>query len=611
MSCFFALQKIFSRSRGLWTKQCSPYAPLVRSTGKHMLTTTTSKRSSIIEDFNSIINSEKSCNQVAVIQDDFEISYDELNFNVNNLCLKLMNEYKLGKGDSIVHMSEIRIDSIQIQLACIKLGIIHVPIYPQSTKNQFEATMNLLHPSLIISDRKYPNLEEYIANNTRYIGKTIYLGDEFDSNHWLASEFTSENDPLGLHIKTLGVSDDDILTVLFTSGTTGNPKGCVHTHSSMHFNAMCIRSSFPSDKTTDMYLCLVPQHGIGAICQRLLCLCSGQTILFPNKNEFRDAFHWLDLIKNNPNNNIGAIFFGKALSDLYCYSKQDSNNYYNKNNMSHVKQICYGGDFVPLEIVDHLKKHLFTNADFKVGYGMTEVGSLSLVDPLINYDNDQNDVPIGKMLLNPDTDTIATDPNTFFVDIQIADDGEILIDKNSAKGCMTEYYKDKNRTDELIDENNWIHTGDICEIDKNGGFVYFKGRKKDVIVLEEDTRMVLPCDIESVVSKHEYVNQCAVVGYPNNLLRNDNISVGESPCAFIVINIDSVKENEKQRHFDSVLKEIEMLCKENLPPIMQVKKYIFIDALPKTATNKVDKKVLRQRIANGEFQDIAAQTIAK
>ena len=618
-SCFVFIDrmrtmfKIFARCGGLLTKK-GPQ-PLAWSISQAAMTTTsTIKPSSILEDFNRIINSETSRTQTAVIQDDVEISFDELNFNVNNLCLKLVNEYKLSKGDSIVHLSNVRIDAIQIQLACAKLGIIHVPIYTQSTKHQFESTMNLLKPSLIISDCKYPSVEEYIANNKEYTNKTIYLSDEFNVNNWLAKEFTSENDQLGLSninnnknstsITGDVISTDDIFNIVFTSGTTGDPKGCVHTHKSIHYGAIEWEDDVDDLPSTDMFLCLVPQHGGMAIMQRWNCLCSGRTILFPNKEKFRDTFHWLDLIDKYPNNNIVAVFFGKAFSDLYSYSKNNINTNTNTNTNNHfsnLKYIIYGGDFVPLDIVDYLRKNLFNDAKITVGYGLSEAGVASLIDPLANYENNPNAVPIGKMSLKGDggdSVSVISDPSSFLCDIRLENDGEILLDTKTLKGCMTEYYKNKSKTDELIDENGWLHTGDICEMDKNTGYVYFKGRKKDVIVLEEDTRKILPCDIEAVIIKHDCVNECAVVGYPNRLLRYDNVSVGESPCAFIVLN-----QNYKEKDFDTIIKEIEMLCQENLPPIMQVKKYVFADQLPKTTTNKADKKVLRQRIANGEFQD--------
>ena len=608
------MSKIFARCGGLVASLRKWLQPVGLSASKVMLTTSAITPSPVLEDFNRVIANENSCKQIAVIQDDLEVSFDELNFNANNLCLKLVNEFNLRKGDSIVHLSNVRIDAIQIQLACAKLGIVHVPIYPASTKHQFGSTMSLLKPSLTISDCKYPCLEEYVGNNKEYINKTIYLSDEFNVNNWLAKEFTSENDQLGLSsnhnfnsrpsVSIIGdsISIDDIFSIVFTSGTTGDPKGCVHTHKSIYFSAVEFEHGIDDLPLTDMYLCLVPQHGGMSIIQRWNCLCSGRTILFPNKDKFRDTNHWLDLINKYPNNNIEAVFFGKAFSDLYSYSKTGSSNN-NNNHFSNLKYLLYAGDFVPLDIVNYLKENLFQDAKIMVAYGLSESGIVSLLDPLANYDNNPNAVPIGKMLLNSDDgDSVMSDPNYFLCIVQIENDGEILLNTKTAQGCMTEYYKDKSKTDELIDENGWLHTGDMCEMDKNTGYVYFKGRKKDIIVLEEDTRNILPCDIESVIIKHECVNECAVVGYPNRLLRNDNISVGESPCAFIVMN-QNCNSNCQEKDYDAIIKEIEILCKENLPPIMQVKKYVFADQLPKTTTNKADKKIIRQRIANGEFQE--------
>eukprot|EP01084_Bolivina_argentea_P145849 255526_1 len=345
---------------------------------------------------------------IAVIQDDHKITYQELDERINSLCYMLQNQYNLKKGDKLMHLSTIRIDDLQIVLACFKLGLLYMAINPSFTAKQLANIAQKSEPSLIITEPQFIKNIELIDPA---INK-IQITDEFDPNNWLSDEFK--------HLQYIpdvdDIQNDDPLQVCFTSGTTGVPKGCVHSHNSIYQGAISVHCNFigPTIPNKDATLALTPLTGIPAIIQRLSVLFEGSTIIYPNKHKAKSAKHWHELCEYKHKSISRAMFFGGAMSDIYHLNKK----------FNHLDAVLFTGDFTPFKTLSYLKKNIFApHTKFINGYGLTESHWISHLDPIILEklinENDSNaniNVPVG----TPISDAVK---------IKIANDGEIMIKK--------------------------------------------------------------------------------------------------------------------------------------------------------------------------------------
>eukprot|EP01084_Bolivina_argentea_P051996 95551_1 len=516
-------------------------------------------------------------NNIAIIQDGCNVTYDELNDRMNSIAYMFQNEYNLKKGDKIMHLSLPRIDDIPIFMACSKLGINYMSVNPTFNALQLRNISAMSNPSLVITEPKfYENTQSIDTNINRLV-----LTEDFDPNNWLAQHYINKSPS---HSDLPMVTDSDPYQVVFTSGTTGMPKGCVYSHQSVFQGADKAYCKFIGKTTAnkDSTLILSSLLGGPGLVQRLSVLFEGSTIIYPNKQLVSSVEHWYDLCENKHPSISRSLFFGRALSDIYHLNKTFSN----------MESFIYSGDFIPFKTVCYLKKHLFSaDAKFMHGYGASEVIWIAHLDPLIlNQCIDDTVYMNGKTNINVPVGTPIYDK----IFIKIGSDGEVLVKKEDGSG-MIEYLNNQKLTREVMSEDGWVSTGDIGYIDhENGDLLYLCGRKKDVIKTSTADIMA-PIDIENILYEHVAVDEVAVVGYPNALI--DETLSGEVPVAFVCLTKDARQLNDVE-----IKKELMKICDEMMGDHFQrIKDIFFVDVLPKTPNQKMAKNKLREMINNGQF----------
>jgi long-chain acyl-CoA synthetase len=141
---------------------------------------------------------------------------------------------------------------------------------------------------------------------------------------------------------------------------------------------------------------------------------------------------------------------------------------------------------------------------------------------------------------------------------------------------MKGYWKQPEKTKEVITEDGWLHTGDLARMDENGYF-YIEGRFKDIIKYKG--YKVMPDDVENVLSRHPAILQCVVIGVPDP-------KVGETIKAFVVLK-DEYKGKVKEQ-------EIIDWAKENMAGYKWPRKVEYIDVIPRTMVGKVFRRKLRE-----------------
>ncbi len=364
---------------------------------------------------------------------------------------------------------------------------------------------------------------------------------------------------------------DDPAVILFSGGTTGKPKGILLSNKNFNAPTMQTGSMINPAGPGDSILTIMPIfHAFGLdVCIHTPLSKGVKCTLIPVFNYKKFA----RLIKQyKPNFIVGVPTLLETMITDEIISDMD---------LSFVKEIIVGGDVLTDSLKKKIDKFMATHgssATARVGYGLTEGSGPSTLMPRKIQPKESIGVPC------QDMDYKIIDPKTLETK-NINEEGEIII---SGPNVMIGYLNDKEENEKVfLKEKNkiWLRTGDMGRMDENG-FVYFSQRLKRIIV--SSGYNVYPSQIESIISKHQQVEECCVVSKPHPY----KVNVAK---AFIVLNNENVNK-------DKIKKEIKKLCEEYLPKYSIPYEYEFRDSLPRTNIGKIAYKDLEEEEKHKELK---------
>lgn len=358
---------------------------------------------------------------------------------------------------------------------------------------------------------------------------------------------------------------DDEAVILYSGGTSGNPKGIILTN--LNFNALAIQSHLMCDpsKAGDSLLVIMPIfHGFGlGVCIHAPLHAGMKCILIP---QFK-AKEFAKLIKKyKPAFLVGVPTMYEALVN---------NKPIKKKYLSSVTTVISGGDILnPVlrkRINEYLAKH-GSDAQVRVGYGLTESTAASCLTPRFYYKEGSIGIPF------PDTEYKIVKIDTIS-EAKVSHDGEICI---NGPTVMKEYLDEKEETANTLkkhaDGKIWLHTGDVGYIDYKG-IVFFKSRLKRIIV--SSGYNIYPHYIEKVLNMHPAIETCIVVGieHPYKV---------QVPKAYIVLKSGFTLD-------EKLKKEIRSYCEKFIAKYSLPYEYEYRDTLPKTLVGKIAFNKLEQK----------------
>jgi HIP---CoA ligase len=349
----------------------------------------------------------------------------------------------------------------------------------------------------------------------------------------LKSDFLSSGSPFERRVSGADVSD-----IIFTSGTTGRPKGAMMNH------RQTLRmyeewATLADLRQGDRYLMINPYfHTFGLKAGLIASFLRGATML---PLAVFDVDSVVDLIERE------RISMLPGPPTLYhsLLTVQD------KAKLSSLRAGVTGAADIPVELVRRIHSELPFET-LMTGYGLTEAGNVTLSRPGDSFE---------------DVATTAGLPCED-VEVRIAEDGEVLV---RGYGVMQGYLDDPDATAKTIDRDGWLHTGDLGNFDKSGR-LKIDGRKKDMFIVGGFN--AYPAEIEGFMLEHPAVAQVAVIGVPDERL-------GQVGKAFVVLN-ESVSEAD-----------LMAWCRDRMAGFKAPRSVEFLDRLPLNATGKVMKDQLR------------------
>lgn len=356
---------------------------------------------------------------------------------------------------------------------------------------------------------------------------------------------------------------NDPAVILYSGGTSGDPKGILLTN--MNFNALalsCHKMIEQSGEGESILAILPIFHGFGlGVCIHTTLGCGMRVVLVPNFNP-KDFGKLLHKHKISIVCGVPSLFESLTKTSM------------GKNDLSKLKSAISGGDFMSKDLknkVDTYFREHGSNAEIRVGYGLTEASAAICVTPTGEYRESSIGVPF------PDTYIKVVRVGTHD-EVPYGEDGEICI---SGPTVMMGYLNNLEETIQTLqiheDGRTWLHTGDVGSMDKDG-FVYFKQRVKRIII--SNGYNLYPSYIETIINSHPDVFTSTIIGIPHP----KKVQVAK---AYIVLK-DGVKPSK------DVEKSIRLHCEKNLARYSLPAVYEFRESLPKTLVGKVAYRELEK-----------------
>ena len=503
-------------------------------------------------------------------------NYKEKGHSYKEIAEKILKIHILFKGSGIIEGDKIALVGRNsanwciTYLATVTYGAVIVPILPDFKPVDLTNIINHSDSKLLIVDDKIYDLLN-ISSMSEIIG--VFSLDDFriimSGNQAVKEIFSSLEEKYANafpvlkkeDIKFSDISNDQLAVISYTSGTTGFSKGVMITHNSLAANVRYAQNNMPLKPGDPLVSFLPLAHTYGCAFEFLFPFTIGCHITIlsktPSPQIVIQAFKEIRprLILSVPLV-IEKIFkkqllpvISKPLMKIMLAVPLLNKILYKKINEKLVetfggefKEIVIGGAAFNPDAEKFFKKIRFR---FTVGYGMTECG------PLISYAS-WDTTKLGASGRAVDTLEVtidSPDPETIV--------GEIIL---RGENVMTGYYKNEKATLEMIDNNGWMHTGDLGIIDKDGN-IFIKGRSKSMI-LGPSGKNIFPEEIEAVINNKEYVVESVVISVDNKLI------------ALVFPDYEMMKRNnlsEEQlaEFFDKTRKEVN----ERLPEFMAVSKF--------------------------------------
>ena len=482
-------------------------------------------------------------NKIAVkeIGSNRALSYARLNTLANLLAHHLAEKLRLQKGDRVAILAENTLEHLIFLSAAQKTGIILVPINFRLTPAEIDYLLGDSAPTAIYYQQRY---FEKIAGLPNFKRATHHATLESLSTDL----FLKTNEDVSA-FPNRELQPEDPVLILYTSGTTGFPKGALYTHQMMFWNSIntALRLGITD---ADRTLNVMPFfHTGGWNVLQTPFFHHGAYVALLAKFEPAQVLQLLASEKV-------TIFMGvptmlKMMADTPEFNVVD---------LSALRFIITGGEAMPLP---YIKKWHEKGIPIRQGYGLTEFGPN--VTSLHHTDAIRKMGSIGK-------------PN-FYIDYKIVDDNNQPVKQGDIgelclKGptCTPGYWQNPEATAEAI-ENGWFHTGDYVREDEEG-FLYVVDRKKNMYISGGEN--VYPAEVERLLLTHPAVKEAAVIGVPDE-------KWGEVGKAFIVCDTGRfVTETD-----------IISFCRDKIAGFKIPKYVVFLDELPKNDTGKIDRKALK------------------
>ncbi|WKA57775.1 AMP-binding protein [Planococcus shenhongbingii] len=479
-------------------------------------------------------------------------TYNELHRDANRTA-QAFKQYGISRKSRVGLLLPNRYEYVVSEVAIYLAGATKIPLNSMVSENDIRYILNDAEVELLVVDERFLPMIERVRNGLPKLHTVVVVGtdnmEEREAVSWEVFQAAGSEEPI-----TVAAAPSDFSFILYTGGTTGKPKGVVHTYetTSLTFISIIIEANIQSD---EKILVTTPlPHAAG------LYLLSG---LIKGAEIFiEDKFDVETVIRHIEDNRITYLSLVPTILYRMLDYIEDK-----QVDVSSIRTIQYGTAPITAE---RLKQGLevFGQVFLQI-YGLTETQSAAtwLKKEFHSAEADN------RHLLK------SCGRSTIFSQVKVVDaagqeaapgtEGEVVV---KAFTNMIGYLNQPEKTAEAL-KDGWLYTGDIGKMDEQG-FLYLLDRAKDMII--SGGMNVYCSEVENVIQEHPGVAQAAVIGVPD-------ADWGEAVTAFVTAKSGTLE-----------VSEVMAICKAKLSKYKCPKTIHLVDALPLTSYGKIDKKKLRE-----------------
>ncbi|WP_428040512.1 class I adenylate-forming enzyme family protein [Candidatus Avelusimicrobium fimicolum] len=490
-----------------------------------------------------------------------KVSYHELLMQVDRAA-DMFFEHGIRKGDRVAVAHRNSINTVVANFGLYKLGAVCIPMNFMVTKpEEIEYILNNAEAKAVVTQAEF--IRHYVKCLPQLpTVKYIFTTDEIPSSAAecpIVQKFWEEIEKSTFHDETASAQAglEDLAFILYTSGTTGLPKGAMLTHGNLASNVISCAQIFKINDN-DCFLCLLPMfHSFAwTACVVIPLYLNLKVVIVAN---VMPASKWLGAMGTE------KVTLILAVPQIYAVLSKEAKGlkrlYLRFWPFKNVRFGVSGAAPLTQEIKDRFEEKI--GVPILEGYGLTETSPVVSV----NTEELQKIKSVGPAI--PAVSTLVLDDDG--KEVPRNAEGELCV---KGPNVFRGYWGNEKATHDAFTEDGWFKTGDIVTVDDDG-FIFIKDRKKDMIIIKG--LKVFSAQVEAVICEHPAVEECAVIGVPDG-------RGGEFVKVYVVKKEGAELSDGEFRKF----------LKTHLDNYKRPRDFEFVESLPKNALRKVLKRELRK-----------------
>ena len=444
-----------------------------------------------------------------------------------------------------------------LQYATAKIGVILVNINPAYRTSELiyvinQSGLSVMFSALQFKSSNYKKMMDDAREFTDTIRKAIFWDESWE--HFLKEGKQISDETLRKYEQK--VQFDDPVNIQYTSGTTGNPKGVTLSHHNILNNAYFIGLRMNYTHLDRVCIPVPFYHCFGMVIGNLACTVHGATMVVPN-----DSFDPVKTLETIEKERCTSLY-GVPTMFIAELHEMEQKTY----DLSSLRTGVMAGSLCPPEIMKKVKEQMNMH-EITICYGMTETSPVSTQTRI--------GVPFEKQIYSVGTihdhlEIKIIDPKTQAI-LKRGESGELC---TRGYSVMLKYWNSPEATRQVIDEQRWMHSGDLAMMDEDG-YLHISGRIKDLIIRGGEN--ISPKEIEDFLYTYKGVMDAQVIGVPSE-------KYGEEIMAWIKPNEGVTLTEEELRDF----------CKERIAHYKIPKYWKFVSEFPMTISGKIRKVEMRE-----------------